>query len=110
MLTNHDAAVIFVDRDHASSIQQLPFGALLGQLYERAKPQGPVNMLSVNAGPNASRLVLALVKKTGSTFDYLTCAARVWKELATSAPRTLLIAAPNLDMELGAKLLEAMAA
>ena len=108
-LENYDSAVIFVDRDHALSIRQLPFGAVLGQLHERMSSQGSVNMLSAHVGRKATRIVIVLVKRTASTFDYLTCAARAWKELAASAPRSLLVAAPGFDTTLASRLLEAMA-
>lgn len=110
ILQKHDAAVIFMDRDHASGLGKLPFGAHLNRLHERAKAQGPVNMLSTHVGEGAVRVVLVFVKRTASTFDHLSCAARAWKEIGSASPGSLLIAAPDLDPALRARLLEAMTA
>jgi leucyl aminopeptidase len=110
LISQHDACVLFVDRNRTSGIADLPFGALLSRLHGQAKALGPSAILGTHVGPNATRVALVPVNPAGSTFEFLTLAARAWKEIGASAPRTLLIATPGLDSAVASRALEAMSA
>ncbi len=109
LVTQHDACIVFVDRDHASTIVELPFGETLKRLRTQAKPPDSGNILSTHVGHGATRIVIVPARRSRTAFEYLTLAAKAWKALG-STPRSLLVASHRLDPSSDSLLLEAMAA
>jgi leucyl aminopeptidase len=108
---SHDGVVVICDRGSAPAmLRQLPFGALVERLYQRAAERGPVEVLSTRVSPDAIPLIIGFVKGTASAFERLSLAARLWKELATSSPRDVLFATSGMATPQSDGMLEAMVA
>ena len=110
-IASHDGVVVICDRDSApAALRQLPFAALLQRLYQRAAERGPVEIPSTRVTPEAIPLIIGFAKGTASAFERLSHAARIWKELATSAPRDVLFATGGMAIRQSDAMLEAMLA
>lgn len=88
----HDAVIVICNKDVVPvALSRMPFGALLTRHHERQlRSRSTVSMLSTHVGPNATTYVVAFAKPS-SVFEQLSLGARIWKEVAKSAPRRVLI-------------------
>lgn len=110
-LRAHDAAIVLCDREHApAGLSQLPCGAILQRLFEKARRRSSVSMLSTRVTEESIPLVVVFVRKEASTFERLSLATRAWKEIAGSAPARVLFATHGIDAAQSGALLEAMIA
>ena len=108
-LRRHDAAILVCERENAETLLgELPHAAVWQRLYREARARGSVSVLSARVTPSAMPIVVALVKRTASTFERLTLAARAWKELAAPDRARVLIATHGV--EAGTAMLEALVA
>ncbi len=94
-----------------TSLATLPFGDLWTDLYTAARRRGPVTLLSARV-PSRSRALVAIgmYKEKASSFELLTQAGRLWKEIAGAAPRRIVIATVGLTEMEAAPPLEALVA
>lgn len=108
LLHRHDGAIIFCD-GQTPSLNTLPYAGLSARLHREAREAGPVSIISTRVSADARPLALVFVRSSSSTFELLTLAARAWKTFAGSTVRSLLIATHDIDADLSARVLEAMA-
>jgi leucyl aminopeptidase len=107
----HDALIIICSKETASvSLRKLPYGPSLDHHYTKQTRSGtPVSLLSTHVGPRAMPCVIAF-PKAFSTFELLSLAGKAWKELATEAPRRVLICVLGIDISQNSPVLEAFVA
>lgn len=107
----HDAIVVICEREAAPAVlKQLPFAALLQRSYQRAAARGPVDLLSTRVTTDAIPLLVGFVKHTAAAFERLAFAARIWKELARSAPANVAFTTVGLPQARSEAMLEALVA
>ena len=107
LVTQHAGAIVLCERD--SSVTDLPFGALIDRVRQRAAEHGPVPMISTRVSAESLPLVVVFINPGATAFDRLSVAAKAWKELGPHM-RSVLFATHGLDREASAAMLEAMVA
>jgi leucyl aminopeptidase len=91
-LTSHDAVIVICKKDvTAAALRELPFGASVQAHYERQRrTRSNVGMLSTHVGPHSTPYVVAFAN-AATPYDRLSLGARIWKTLASEAPKRILI-------------------
>jgi leucyl aminopeptidase len=73
-------------------LRRMPFGTQLQRQFERqTRSRSTVSMLTTHVGAQSTAYIVA-VAKTASAFEQLSLGGRIWKALASDAPRRVLIA------------------
>lgn len=90
----YDAAIVITSRDEVQrTLQLLPSAALWQRLHKDASARGSVQTLCTRAG-GPTLMSVACFSANSSMFEHLSLAGRAWKDIASIAPRRVLIVAP----------------
>ena len=107
-----DAALLLISSaDTERVLSTLPFPALWRRLQQIAQENDATSLLASRV-PNERLTMVAIgcLKPGATAFERLALAGRLWKEIATTRPARIVLAAPGLEGDARAAALEALAA
>ncbi len=96
LLAAHDAVIVIATSDNIEeALAELPSASVWQQLYRDARTRGTVQTLCGRIGAVTAPVSITLFKRTASAFERLTLAGRAWKDIASVAPRRVLLILPG---------------